>query len=398
MSEKKQMSEIEIYKTDDYESQEKLKNSDSQSASVTAPLTGLYSMPPVAKTFTNAVVDALAEARTIGKKDEINDKLLRINDVEARTIDISASNLGPGEQKLLNFAFTIFTSVNGPKTKNPSCRVYGDTKEYARLCNERIDPEKKATPEEQEKENKRAAKALDNFKTKLRRYAYHLRVSGFRWKEKYNNKIVAYGELAYLPYFHVDDNTMQFEITPTVAEILVRRPIREYPRTIYAISEQNENAFAIATAMYIHYAIPNNVIAGTEQVLKVEKLLSHTSLGNSEGTKGRYRSRWESRIKEPFEAALDELTRAGFFHPVKDGESLHNWRYCTAGQVPLSDEDAESIISYEQWLSLYVSFELAGFSPHNERYREISSKKEEQKKKAANKRKKTQKAEPNRNE
>ena len=384
------MSEIETITTaiEETSAEPQRIQSTAATSAPTAP-PGLFTLAPLSPAFTSAALDALSMARTIGKRDPVNNSLLRIpvgrSKVEITSAEVS--KLGVGEQKLLRYAVSMFTKVNAGNEKNPTLKVYGSTKDYARACGERIDPKTMDTAEAQEKENRRAAKALDNFKVKVRKNAEALRIAGFRWEENTKGKNKAYGAISFISGYRVDDNTITLTFAQDVAEILVQRPLSETPRALYSISERNPNAYAMAEAMAKHYGIYNNVMAGTEQVLKVETLLSYTGLGDAVGATGRYRSRWESRIKEPFEAALDELALKGFFRPVRDGESLHNWRYCTSGQVPLSDEEAESIVSYEQWLSLYVRFELADFAPHEERHREIADRKEAQKAKAEEKRK-----------
>ena len=124
-----------------------------------------------------------------------------------------------------------------------------------------------------------------------------------------------------------------------------------------------------------------NIIHNRERIIKVESLLAYSSLPKYDPN-DRYRSRWDSRIKEPFEAALDELKAKGF---------LADWKYCRAKKIELSDEEAGSILRYEQFASLYLYYELADFASHDERLTLLLEKRKEQIEKAEKKRRKRRK-------
>ena len=368
-------------------------------------LTGLFHADERSLSFIGKPITALAKARTRGAVNRVTKDSLTIgNDVTIRLIgggkkdkdgNLIIQLPGAGEAKLLRYGVSALTKVNSQFEKKPILRIYGDTKDFARACIKDaargIDPRPMATPEEQERENQRAAKALENFVAKLGKNARLLRngaqfdfVATSRGKEK------RYSGLTMLGAYDIDADVIMLEFTQTAAEYFVQQPLSITPRAYYAIDERKPNALAIADELIRQYGNENNVIRNTEGVLKIETLLHCTSLPTIDELTGKggknkagetvnrtYRYRWIDRIKEPFEEALDELTQKGL---IKD------WSYCLSGKQPLPDD--EPIVRYEQFISLYVRFELCGYEPHADRVKLIEDKRATQREKSAQKRRK----------
>lgn len=334
-----------------------------------------------ALTFSGDALSILSKARTRGSVDRYG-SVLTINDffINAET----AKGIGVGEAKLLRYGASAFTKVNGPNSKNLKLRVYADTKEFARICRIPIDRKVMQTPEEQSKEDRRAVKALDNFVLKLAKNAKNLTNASFNWTERVQGKSRSYNTLNMLGRSKISRDTIMLEFTQSAAEYMVRLPLIEVPSAYYAIDDKKTNAFAIADALIIHYNIDNNIVRNTERILKVETLLKHTSFPTIEEIRGREKrtTSWVNLVKEPFEAAMDELYQKGLIapeeHDPKTGKRISGgWRYSLSGMTPLSDEEASLIIKkgYAYFTSLYVVFELAGYEPHEVRAKAIAEKK-----------------------
>ena len=368
---------------------------DSQSIQKAEPeLAGLFHAEELSLSFIGKPAAALAKARTRGKINQITKDSITIGD--DITIRFSRAKMpGAGETKLLRYGVSALTKVNAPFAKHPTMRVYGDTKDFARACIKDpargIDPRKMSTPEEQEKENARAAKALENFVTKIAKNARSLQDSlKFDFVASFKGKERRYGGLVMLGAYNIDSSVIMLEFTQSAAEYFTRQPLTTIPRAFYAIDEHKPNALAIADELIRQYGNENNVLRNTEGVLKVETLLKATSLPTidelvGKGSKNKagekttrsYRYRWEERIKEPFEQALDECCQK---HLIKD------WHYCLANKKPIPDD--ASILFYEQFLSLYVRFELCGYDSHADRAKHVAGKREAQKNRTAAKQKK----------
>lgn len=340
-------------------------------------LTGLFHADERSLSFTGNALTALSKARTRGIINPITKDSLTIGDVIiASSI---ATKIGIGEAKLLRYGVSAFTRENAQNEKKPILRIHGDTKDFARANGVKIDPQIMATPEEQEKENRRAAKALENFIAKLARNAETLKSNAsFSWKETIRGKAKAYSGVSLIGAYKIDSAVIMLEFTQSAAEYMTQLPLSDTPRALYAVDDRKPNAYSIAQALISHYSIDNNVIRNTERMLKVETLLGYTSFPTQETIKAK-RWSWERLVKEPFEEALDELTRIGL---------LKDWRYSLSGMTELTEEQATTILRYEQFASLYICYDLSGYEPHADRVKLITEKREARKERAAKKRRK----------
>lgn len=346
-------------------------------------LTGLFHAEERSLSFTGTALTALSKARTRGIVNHITKDSLTIGDVIiASSI---ASKIGIGEAKLLRYGVSAFTRENAQNEKKPNLRIHGDTRDFARANNIRIDPQTMATPEEQEKENRRAAKALENFVAKLARNAETLKSNAsFSWSETIRGKAKAYSGISLISAYRIDQDVIMLEFSQSAAEYMIQLPLSDTPRALYAIDDRKPNAYSIAQALISHYGIENNVMRNTERMLKVETLLSYTSFPTQETLKAK-RWSWERLVKEPFEEALDELTQKGL---------LKDWRYSLSGMEELTEEQATTILRYEQFAALYICYELSGYDSHADRVKLIAEKREAQKERAAKRRSKKKEASP----
>lgn len=363
---------------------------------VTAPpqtLTGLFHAEERSLSFTGNALIALSKARTRGIINQVTKDSITIGDVIIASSAVK--KLGVGEAKLLRYGVSAFTEKNAQNTKKPVLRILGDTKDFARANNIRIDPQQMATPEEQEKENKRAAKALENFVAKLAKNAETLKSNAsFSWREVVRGKPQAYSGVSLIGAYKIDSTVIMLEFSQSAAEYMIQLPVADTPRALYAIDDRQTTAYAIAEALIRHYGIENNVMRNTERMLKVETLLSSTSLPTIEECKEK-RLGWEHFVKEPFEKALDVLYQKNIIAQERTDENGKRigggWRYCLSGMKELTEEEAANIIRYEQFASLYVCYELSGYDTHADRVKLIAEKRAAQAASSAQKRRKKKK-------
>lgn len=343
-----------------------------------------------ALTFSGDVLSKLAKARTRGQYDTMG-MALTVDDFRLNYSNAKA--IGIGEAKLLRYGISAFTKANAQNTKAPKLRVYADTKEFARACRVRIDPETMPTLAEQAKENERAKKALNNFLFKLGRSAKNIAEATVTWSESVRGKSRTYSGMNLLGRYDIDRDRIMFEFTQSMAEYLTCLPLTDTPRAYYAIDDRKPNAFAIADELIKHYNIDNNVVRNTERILKVETLLKHTSFPSEDEIK-RKRNAWAKMVKEPFEAAMDELYQKGLIAQEQfdaTGKRISGgWRYCLSGMYDLTDAEAGQIAnkSYADYVSLYVAYELADYEPHETRAKAIADKIAASKEKQAKRRRK----------
>lgn len=351
------------------------------------PLPGLFHTDELSIIFFSKLITALAMARTRGIVDNVS-HTINVFDIIMHQIAIGKPDKdgnptfispGVGEAKLLRYGVSALTQVNAQYQKKPTLRIYGDTKAFARDNKIRIDPQQKETPEEQKKENQRAAKALENFVAKLGRNALMLKQGlQFDLVSTSKGQKNTYIGLSILAAYKIDEDIIELEFTQIAAEHFIRQPLSRTPRALYAIDDRQTTAYAIAEALTQHYDIEKNVMKNTERIIKVETLLSYTSLPTMDECRLK-RLGWEHFVKEPFEKALDtlyqgELIAEEVYDQITNKRISGGWRYSLSGMEELTDEQAATILRYEQFASLYICYELSDYEPHADRVKHIEDK------------------------
>lgn len=318
---------------------------------------------PLSLMFSGKATNVLARARTKGKFDPAT-RAITIEGVNIFSPE-SVQKIGVGTAKIFRYAVAEFTKRNHQNATGEkiNVRIFLDVEDFAQANGINIDSES----------------AMKNFRFKLKKSLETLRYSGISWTEKVKGQPKSYSGMNYIGKYELKNNSLMIEFTISMAEYLTSLPLLNYPRSLYKLDDRDFNAFAIGEAMCIHYSQDNNVIRQTEGKLRVETLLKYTSFPNYEELKAQKRS-WEERVKEPFENALDHLTKNGF---------LKDWKYCHDGGIEITDEEIKTgiINSYEKFISLIIKFELNNYDNSKIRAIKITEKKAEKIKKLKTKRK-----------
>lgn len=291
------------------------------------------------------------------------------------------STLGINTHKLLSVGVAQFTALNNIGGK-PSEKInYGVTlslKEYALQCGYDVEEHHKDTPEEKAIEAKRASNALKDAQKKIKKDLKLLKNSTISWSEKVKGKAGDYTDLAIIGTNAIRKGYIYMTFDPVFSQYLIRLPLTQYPVALLSVDARNNNAYNMGLKMTEHFNLDNNQIVGTAQLLKVKTLLECIDLPTI--TKVREgRKSWEERIKEPFENSLDTLTQCGL---------LSDWRYSHSKGLEMTDEEAASLTTYEEWESTLVHFTLANAPDHKER---IATRQKERKARQAKAKKKTTK-------
>lgn len=288
--------------------------------------------------------------------------------------------LGVRTHKLLSIALAIFTTLNHTGTKARQANfttVNIPLKEYALYCGYDVLEHETATEEEATREAKRAENALKNARKKINKDLAILFSSSLTWSEKVRGKLEDYIDIRLIEAKGIRNGFIQIRFTQSFSEYLIKLPLTQYPVALLAVDERNNNAYAMGLKFTEHYSMDNNQIRGTAQLLKVKTLLRHTSLPDINNSTVK-KVGWKQRIKEPFENSLDALTACGL---------LKNWEYSHSKGVTMTDEEATSWKSYEEWENTLVHFTLKDAPDHKARLEARA----EEKKKTVSKRKKTTK-------
>lgn len=301
-----------------------------------------------------------------------------------RELDKLSGALGVSTHKLLSTAIACFTALNNTGLGNQrdlrTGRVAIPLKEYALMCGYDVMEHTTETPEEAQKEAKRAKNALDNARKKVKKDLQLLLASTLTWEEKVKGKTGDYDGINILGRGTIRSNQIFIEFSTSIAEYLIKLPLTQYPVALLRIDERNNNAYSIGLAMAEHFSLDNNQIRGTAQLLKVKTLLNYTNLPSIADVK-KQRKSWEERLKEPLEVSLDALTACGL---------LEDWRYSKSKGEELTDEEATSFTSYEDWADTLIYFTLKDAPDHTAR---IEARQAEKKARQTKRKKTTKKKE-----
>lgn len=290
-------------------------------------------------------------------------------------------NLSINTDKLLCTAVAEFTRINNYSGGVIHPQVSFPFDGYARRLGYEIDERPTSTPEQAEKEKKRAAGAIKNAKKRIKQDLDLLQAMRITWTEKVKGKVADYDSISILDRTSIKKGYITIGFGHDMANYLKRLPITQYPQGLLAVDARKPNAYNMGYQMAVHYNMDNNQRAGTATRLKVTTLLSYTSLPTFEDLQNERQDnsrQWYTRIKEPFEAALDELT----------GKVIKSWEYVKAKGEPLTEQEAYGINDYAAFSNLLVQFELIDAPDHEDRLeRRDEDKKRATTKKAAAKKK-----------
>lgn len=288
------------------------------------------------------------------------------------------STLGVNTHKLLCMGVIKLTEANNFSKKDDkeslTTAVVIPAKEYAYWLGYDVYEHETNTIEEAEAEKKRATNTFKEAKKKIKRELDTLRNTEIKLTDKHGNFLT----LSIIGSRGVNGDYIYMTFDNTMATYLMKQPLTQYPTALFAIDARNPNAYSIGYKMAEHYNMDNNRIRGTYNRLKISTLLQNTNLQSIEEVREKGRS-WVERIKEPFENALESLY----------GSLISDYKYVGAKGMELVEATEYAPKTYEEWVELYVEYELINPPEQEERMeRRAEEKKENQEKQRKNSAKK----------
>lgn len=306
-------------------------------------------------TYNGKIVDVLASLsnRNITKSDYSNKFFIKSTqekyNVEIFNFDEQKGNLGINSHKLLKMGIAKFTQLNSKEQNKIIDEISIPFYEYARKLGHEIDECPTDTQEAAQKERNRAKEAIKTARKRISQDLNILFSLQASWVEKIKGKEENFEDVRIIYKKGIKDGYITMSFSPTFAEYLKTLPISYYHTGLLGISAKSGTAYRIGLKMTEHFSIVNNQIQNTANRLKVSTLLEKTQLPTYEVLQNEGNARqWETRIKEPFESALDTLT----------GKVLSDWKYTKSKGEPLTDEEAENITDYKTFSNLLIQFEI----------------------------------------
>lgn len=314
----------------------------------------------------NANIDKFGVQLAIMKLEELN-TMLSIN-----------------TRKLLLFAIATFTQQNDfrhTKTQLPRREVSIPLKEYAQLLGYDIKEHETGTPEEAEREKKRAKNELDNARKKIKKDLDLIHASTLTWEEPVKGKVKDYSRISLVTFTGIHNGEIKIAFSPEIAGYLAEKNvITQFPVKLLGLDARDPTPFYIGLKLIMHYNMDNNQIRGTNDRISIAKLLEVANLQSYEEVQAKDRGHWAERIKDPLEKALDTLTQEGI---------LKDWKYTHAKGIPLTEEEAYNITNYKDFEKLYLLFIPAEKVDHTERIEAKQEARAEAKRKKSTTKKKT---------
>lgn len=214
--------------------------------------------------------------------------------------------------KLFNMAMEEFTTKYHKKEYVPIPEVILSADEFMRSLAWAIDIQPTETPEEAEKELKRAREVRKNRRREVLQYLRYLSSIRSTWTEKINGKVENFTSISLFEKATLWNDKIVLEFGRNMANYLKSRPVTMYPKNLIAIPADNPNPYKIGVRMSPHYFMYGNIDKGIRNILTVETLLSYTELPTMEKLKNEKRDnrrQWKTRILKPFEKALNDLIK-----------------------------------------------------------------------------------------
>lgn len=272
-----------------------------------------------------------------------------------------AKTYGMATDKLLTVLNGEFIANNNKRNENINTHVVIDLLEYAKCIQYDLTEKVMNTAEQQEEEKERIKKRKQELSKKIKGYLRNIGGEGVQYRKGGNG-----GTIYILDKFDVDtsNNKILVNMGYTYSKLLLDMPLSEQFICLLKIDNTHVTTYQIAKKIQQHYCMYSNIENGTNTLISVKSLLESTQLSTYEDLKKiNAGDKWCKRIKKPIESALHEL------FSKEDGINfLKDYGYRHAKHELLTDEEMADVepnddnykcaMSYEEWLKLYIEFEV----------------------------------------
>ena len=193
--------------------------------------------------------------------------------------------------KLLMYAISVFTSLNGSKTVNNRVISFR-LKDFLAKCGVNVN----------------SKPSVDKGRTVIKQAINTLKKLRINVSEGSEKFAVAKNDLQLFKDISTIRNGMVYmAYTEDFAEYLVGRPIAIYPSSLFKCDGKMHNAYRIGYKIALHSSNANNKRVGTANTLKVMTMLNNVCMPKYSDLKNTRQS-WRYKIKQNLENALNYLS------------------------------------------------------------------------------------------
>lgn len=271
------------------------------------------------------------------------------------------TNLGTSAHKILNTGIVGLTETNYYRANRDYVNniVEIPLYEYAEKCGVSVTPQIMATPEEQEKENKRADNALKNFKKQIRNdlNGYKNITAEIRILNGKNKG--DYIQLGVITKSRIVNGKITIYFDQDFAASVVKGGVMQFPLCLLHYDNRYPNHYNIGYQVALHNSMDNNAAAGTDNTLSVKSLLSYApEIPAYETLQKRGLRNWKDKIKKPLETSLDYQITGGLWS---------RWEYRDPKTGDTYDAETSQPMTWAQYSRLMVDYVMVDPPDQTER-------------------------------
>ena len=248
---------------------------------------------------------------------------------DAANIDKLLSSLSTSAKKLLDVSVIYLAQGNfygtGRNSITPQAKI--PLIPYLEKNGHAVTPRTMPTPEEQAKENERAATRLKKYKHTIKKDFEAVEVLKWTGEEKRGRNAGDYASMRIISGHKIRQGYIYVNFDIDAAYYLVNAYSMWFPLCLLLHDNKKANPYAIGRKISLHTSMDNNFFAGTDSTLSVMALLNAApEIPTIEELQERGQRNWKDKIKKPLEEALNEnisvglLKRWEYRHP-KSGET-----------------------------------------------------------------------------
>lgn len=253
-------------------------------------------------------------------------------------------------KKILDTALLYLTSGNFYRGKrssiNPTVEI--PLIEYGEACGYQLTPQTMATPEEQEKENRRVNERIKDLKKNVRRDLHDISRILWTGEETRGRNKGDYKEMRIISSHSISKGLIRINFDVEAAAYFVNAYIMQYPTALLKHDNRKPNAYVIGRKMAFHNSNDQNRAAGTDSTLSVKSLLAAApEIPTIDDIKARGQRNWKDKIKKPLEIALDENISVGL---------ISKWEYRDPKTGHTYTADTAQPLTWTQYNRLMIDF------------------------------------------
>lgn len=258
--------------------------------------------------------------------------------------------LSTSAKKILDTALLYLTSGNFYRGKrssiNPTVEI--PLIEYGEACGYQLTPQTMATPEEQEKENRRVNERIKDLKKNVRRDLHDISRILWTGEETRGRNKGDYKEMRIISSHSISKGLIRINFDVEAAAYFVNAYIMQYPTALLKHDNRKPNAYVIGRKMAFHNSNDQNRAAGTDSTLSVKSLLAAApEIPTIDDIKARGQRNWKDKIKKPLEIALDENISVGL---------ISKWEYRDPKTGHTYTADTAQPLTWTQYNRLMIDF------------------------------------------